>query len=127
LLWFSGVLVLVVLLFGASRLWGDAVRGWLLAYPAVQRLFTARLALISLAATWAAVREPRAGALVPLCLCLVTTWNLLELRMGALLGSVLLVLGGIAMSARPWPNRVIMARCVAIAGLAVAIWTAAGR
>lgn len=121
LVWFSGLAVLIALWLGASHLWGDSIAAWLSHHPRLTRVVGATQTLISLAATWAALREPKTGALLPWCLGLLAAWNLLELPLDALAGSVLLLLGVVALAARPWPNRAIMAHCIAIAGLTVLI------
>lgn len=123
---FCWLLSIVVTLSAVVRLWGGAAQAWFADYPALMRLVGASSALVSLAAAWAALREPRSGAVVPLCLGSVAIWNVLELSLGPLLGSVLLSLVAIALIARPRPNRIVVARCFGLAGLAVAIAVAAG-
>jgi hypothetical protein len=119
----SWVLGLLVCLSAASRLWGSAS---LADYPALTRLFSASSALVALTAASVAVRDPKTGTVLSLCLGALAIWFVLELPMGALLGAVLLTLAAVALFARPWPNRIVMSRCIALAGIAVAVASALG-
>lgn len=103
-------------------LWPSAVRDWLAQdIPWLARLLGSWEAILALAGYWVFLRDPRCGPGVLACWSLFAVITLFELHMGWILALALAVLAAVALMARPWPNRTIMARCAALAGLAVAI------
>ena len=125
-----GAVMLAMVSAAAWSLWRPAspnvVRGWLgQEIPWFERLLDTWEALLALAFWWVALRERCApGLLILWGLYAVPT--LLELSMGWFLGASLALLTAVALVARPWPNRTIMARCAALAGLAIAVDAVAG-
>jgi hypothetical protein len=89
--------------------------------PWLARLLDRYLVLFSLAVCWAAWRKPRIppGALAVGHFC--TALLALTLPMNLVLGLLLGLLTAVALVARPWPNRVIIGRCIVLGGLAIAI------
>ena len=113
--------------FLLQRDWADTARDWLeYEQPWLVRLLDRHQALLALAVCWAALREPRSGpGLLALCFA-YTALTLIELRMSLFLGPLLALSATVALVARPWPNRAIMARCIALAGFAVGVDAVAG-
>jgi hypothetical protein len=100
--------------------------GWLASHPAATRLVDVHQPVLALAAAWAALRGGKLGSLVAVLFTFLAAWDLLEARLSAPLGVILLILLVIAISARPRPNRSVMAHCLALAGLGVTVAAATG-
>lgn len=107
--------------------WAAGASNWLaLELPWLARLLDTWEALLALAVWWVALREPRCGPGLLILWGLYAVPTLLELSMGWFLGASLALLTTVVLVARPWPNRTIMARCAALAGLAIALDAVAG-
>jgi hypothetical protein len=106
--------------------WPQVVGHWLAReIPWVAQLLGSWEAIFAFAGCWTLIRDPRCGRALALW-SVYTVLVLFELSMGWFLGASLALLTTVALAARPWPNRVIMARCAALAGLAVGIDAVAG-
>lgn len=102
--------------------WPNATRDWLAQeIPWLARLFETWQALVVFVFWWLVLREPRCHPGVLVLWGLYTVLTLLELSMGWFLGGSLALLAAVALVARPWPNRAIMARCAALAAFAVGV------
>ena len=102
--------------------WAKTARDWLeQEQPWLARLLDTHQALLGFAVCWAALREPRSSPALLALSVFYTLLTVIELRVSLLLGLLLAFLAAVAMVARPWPNRRIMARCMALAGLAIGI------
>lgn len=126
-------LVMLAMLVGAIAWsfwrpsWAEVAEAWLTQeIPWLARLLGAHSALLACATCWAVLREPRCGPDVLVLCAFGALVTLLELRPGLLLGLALALLATVALVARPWPNRAIMARCMALAGFAVGVGAVAG-
>lgn len=107
--------------------WPQLAYGWLgQELPWLARLLARWESLFALAFCWMLIREPRCGPGLLACWGVYTVITLTELGVGWLVGGLLAVLAGVALAARPWPNRAIMARCAALAGLFLAVDAVAG-
>jgi len=85
------------------------------------RLLDRYLVLIALAACWETLRAPRSHPAALVLGVFVVALNVLELPLNLFLGSMLALLVAVAAVARPRPNRVIIGRCIVLAGLAIAL------
>ena len=93
--------------------------------PWLARLLDRYPVLINLATCWLLWCDPqipRARLVAPLALChFAGALLVLQLPLNLVLGSLLALLTAVALVARPRPNRVIIGRCIVLAGLAIAI------
>lgn len=102
--------------------WPQVVRDWLAReIPWLAQLLGSWEAIFAFVGCWMMIREPRCSPGALALWGLYTVLVLLELSMGWFLGASLALLTAVALVARPWPNRTIMARCAVLAGLAVGI------
>lgn len=102
--------------------WPQVVRDWLAReIPWLAQLLGSWEAIFAFVGCWMMIREPRCSPGALALWGLYTVLVLLELSMGWFLGASLALLTAVALAARPWPNRTIMARCAVLAGLAVGI------
>lgn len=100
----------------------DGAHAWLAqALPPLARLLDRYLVLLSLAFCWALWREPRSGPAVLVLAHVAAALNLFELPMNLFLGALLAFLTAVGLVARPWPNRVVIGRCIVLTGFAVAL------
>lgn len=107
--------------------WPNLVRDWIgQQIPWLARLLDTWEALFALAFWWMVLREPRWGPGVLILWALYAVPTLLELDLSWFLGGSLALLSAVALVARPWPNRTIMARCAGLAALAVGADAIAG-
>ena len=122
-----GLLLGSIIVVLARSTWGEDAYAWIAREQAwLARLIDRYQILLWLPLCWLLLREPQSGS-APLLLCHATMLlMLLELSMGWFLGVSLGLLVAVGLVARPWPNRAIMAHCVALAGLAIVIDTVIG-
>ena len=105
---------------GLAHAWAAREEPWL------ARLFDAHTALIMFALCWMVCRDTRRHPRDVALMVVFAAMSLVQLRLTLFLGASLQLLAVIALMARPWPNRAIMARCMALGGLAVGINAAVG-
>lgn len=120
-LWIAATTTLAWM-FSMPHLGIDGAHAWLVReMPWLAQLRDRYLVLFSLAVCWASWRKPR---IQPGALALghfAAAVLVFELPMNLLLGSLLALSTIVALVARPWPNRVIIGRCIMLGGLAIAI------
>lgn len=89
--------------------------------PWLARLLDRYPVLVNLGTCWMLWRESRTPPAPLVLLHFAVALQVLKLPMNLFLGSLLALLTAVALVARPWPNRMIMGRCVALAGLGVVL------
>ena len=89
--------------------------------PWLARLLDRYPVLVNLGTCWMLWRESRMPPAPLVLLHFAVALQVLKLPMNLVLGLLLGLLTAVALVARPWPNRVIIGRCIVLAALAIAV------
>jgi len=107
--------------------WAGIAYAWLAReQPWLARVVDAYPAIATVAMGWFVCRDTRRHPRDVALMVLFAAMSLVQLRMTLFLGASLQLLAVVALMARPWPNRAIMARCMALGAVAVGINAAVG-
>ena len=100
----------------------DAAHAWVAQeLPWLARLLDRHLVFLNLTTCWVFWRDPRVPPAALVLIHFATAVLVSQLPMNLVLGPLLALLTVVALVARPWPNRVIIGRCILLGGLAIAI------